>query len=332
MSCSKPGPAGKWSVIETGKPDNTVFEMNFLTPESGWLSTWSGDGPKETEGWEVLSTIDGGKTWNVLADQAKNKIKQVYFINGKSGWALTLTNDILATKDGGTTWELQRKAGKVKVKYNYNNPTAPTETRDPITKLKFYSEKRGWAWGGGRQDDSYEQEGIFLRTEDGGKTWEKADYSFSDELKTVYFLDADLGWVSDRKGGLYRTVDGGKSWQKDPEDIKQSPINAFFFIDLNKGWGVGSNGYVGRTTDGGKTWIKGRAGKSFLNSVFFVDEKVGWVAGENGEIFRTEDGGLKWERQESSLPATLTHLQFFGNRQGWAAGNAGYLLRYEGLR
>src|SRR5882762_4205063 len=79
-SCKPAGPAGNWKPIETGK-DNTFFELNFLTPEVGWLTGWNEKGPEDTGGWEILLTRDGGKTWNVLPKQMEQKIQFVHFAN-----------------------------------------------------------------------------------------------------------------------------------------------------------------------------------------------------------------------------------------------------------
>src|SRR5262245_44645358 len=117
ISCGSKAPVGTWSQMDTGKPDDTFFELNFLNPQLGWLTGWDGKGPKETDGWEILQTQDGGKTWNPWPKQIENKIKLVTFVSDKVGWALNMDQDILNTNDGGETWNVQRKAGKVKVNY-----------------------------------------------------------------------------------------------------------------------------------------------------------------------------------------------------------------------
>src|SRR5207244_956671 len=61
--CGPKTKVGTWSMMDTGKPDDTFFELNFLSPQVGWLTGWDGKGPKETDGWEILQTSDGGKTW-----------------------------------------------------------------------------------------------------------------------------------------------------------------------------------------------------------------------------------------------------------------------------
>jgi photosystem II stability/assembly factor-like uncharacterized protein len=332
VGCQPKAPEGVWTPIPfpDGK-QNTIFELNFLTPEVGWLTGWSDKGPKETDGWEILQTRDGGKSWNVMAKQLEQKIQYVYFINEKTGWALNLTHDILQTTDGGETWTIQRPAGKAKVKYFYENPSAPTEIPEPLNRIYFLNEQSGWAWGGGnKKENEFEQEGIFLRTDDGGKNWQKSEFPFGNELKTVYFLDNKNGWAADTKAGLYNSVNGGRSWEKRPDDMKRPSINGVFFLNKDRGWIVGDR-YVGVTEDGGRNFTRVRVDRSYLYDIWFADENNGWAVGDNNTILRSEDGGRRWQAQTSGFdsPVTITKLKFFNNKTGWAAGHNGALLRYD---
>lgn len=329
VSCKKPQ-AGSWTPVYTEKSD-TFFELNFISPEVGWLTGWFEKGPEETNGWEILQTKDGGKTWTVMAKQAENKIQYVYFVNDKKGWALNLNHDILLTADGGETWTVQRPAGKTAIKYFYKNPGAPTEVPDPLTNIKFLDEKNGWSWGGGGgKKGEFEQEGVFLHTENGGENWQSIRFPFANELKTVYFMDAKYGWASDKKAGIYKTLDGGANWLKQPDDERRPSINSFFFLNKDKGWMVGDR-YIGITEDGGQTWKKIRMDNSYFYDIYFVNDSLGWAVGDNNTIMRSENGGLYWYDENSGLepPVTFTKLKFFNNKVGWAGGLNGALVRYD---
>ncbi|MCS6886088.1 MAG: YCF48-related protein [Acidobacteriota bacterium] len=326
LTACKTQKPGKWVAVDFGRPDSVIFELNFVSDGIGWMTTWNGEA-KGTEGWEVFKTTDGGKSWSLWAKQAELKIKYTYFVTDKLGWALSLKNDILHTTDGGESWFVQRTAGKSKVRYK-DRPSM--EVIEPINQLYFVSPRVGWAWGGGKKEDSFEQEGIFLLTVDGGKTWHRQKYPFDHELQAIFFLDPDIGWASDRKAGLFRTVDGGSSWQKEPDDIRRPPITDIFFTDLMHGWIVGPDGYTAHTTDGGKKWLRVRLQKrSYLRSVAFIDSSNGWVAGEDSTICRTTDGGQTWSMEEVEVKqATITKLRILPSGAVWAAGN-GVLLKLQ---
>ena len=132
---------------------------------------------KANQGFEVLHTTDGGATWKQIPDQFKYKIRQVWFADPQTGWALTIDRDILATTDGGATWTTQRKAGKIKMKITGYQPPE-MEQPEQIENLRFIDKQHGWVWGGGRKDEYAEQPGTFLVTTDGGVHWNEVPFPF----------------------------------------------------------------------------------------------------------------------------------------------------------
>jgi photosystem II stability/assembly factor-like uncharacterized protein len=330
IGCGKAIAPGSWQPVKM-EVANTYYELNFISPQVGWLTGWFEKGPEETEGWEILQTRNGGQTWEKLANQAENRLQYVYFINEQLGWGLTLDKDIVHTTDGGQTWAVQRKAGKVNVKYFYKNPQSPTEIPDPLAIVRFIGPNSGWAWGGGtRREKEYEKAGLFLRTEDGGQTWQSIPYPFENELKTVFFVDPKNGWAADTKAGLYKTVDGGQNWTKQPDDLQRPSINGIFFLNPAAGWVVGDS-YVGITADGGQTWKRIKLKNRYLYDVNFIDANRGWAVGDKNTILSTTDGGVYWQPADSGLDdaATFTRVKFFADQSGWVAGNNGALTHYQ---
>src|SRR5262249_27159235 len=130
----------KWSVPGTWKTLNldsndAFYSVNFVNADIGWLNGQSdrtfvppGEGDEENankplkpkpagkkqedplkanQGFEILTTTDGGATWKQIPDQFKYRIRSVWFVDPKTGWALTIDRDILHTDDGGATWTPQ---------------------------------------------------------------------------------------------------------------------------------------------------------------------------------------------------------------------------------
>jgi photosystem II stability/assembly factor-like uncharacterized protein len=116
LSCSSKPPGGSWVAVDTGT-GNSFFSVNFVNDQIGWLNGQSGRNPDPEEtantnankkapaskntnkneatlqtnqGFEVLKTTDGGETWKAMADQFKNKIRAVWFVDPNEGWALTV--------------------------------------------------------------------------------------------------------------------------------------------------------------------------------------------------------------------------------------------------
>jgi photosystem II stability/assembly factor-like uncharacterized protein len=357
IACSKSSAPGGWTALETDTTD-AFFSVNFVNEEVGWLNGQTDrsyvppeegdnqnankapkpkapakkpDDPlKANQGFEVLQTTDGGATWKPLAGQFKYKIRQVWFTDPQTGWALSIDRDILHTSDGGATWTTQRKAGKIKMKITGYKPPE-MEQPEQVDNLRFIDKQHGWAWGGGRKDEYAEQPGTFLITTDGGQHWNETPFPFEQTVACIFFLNERTAWASSDDGGFYKTTDGGLNWNKATRPLGDLVYRSIFFADENHGWAAGRSGRMVRTQDGGKTWEKLYQVKDEfkMRAVYFVDRKRGWAAGDNGVILYTSDGGGEWSVPSTPLPARLLHIVFPNERTGYAAGLDGVVWKYE---
>jgi photosystem II stability/assembly factor-like uncharacterized protein len=359
-ACSNSKAPGEWVMLDTGTSD-AFASVNFVNETVGWLNGWTDrayappegnenanankntnknakpkapgkkpeDAFKLNQGFEVLQTTDGGKTWRQIPDQFKQKIRSVWFADPQIGWALTIDRDILGTTDGGATWSLQRKAGKVKVKIT---KYPDTEQPEQIDNLRFIDSNHGWAWGGGRKDEFSQQPGVFLVTIDGGKHWNDVAFPFDQTTSTIFFLDPLRGWASSEGGVFYKTTDGGLNWAKiDTKPPGDLVFRSIFFIDENTGWVAGRSGRMVKTKDGGKTWEKlFKVKDEFkIRDMFFLDSSRGWAVGDDGTILYTPDGGEDWVNVGAPAPVKLTDIVFVNNQAGWAVGLGGAMLKYQ---
>jgi len=285
---------------------------------------------KQNQGFEVLHTTDGGKTWGQIQDQFKYKIRSVWFVDPQTGWALTIDRDILHTTDGGASWVTQRNAHTVKYKQPWNRQTPEIDLPEPIDHVKFIDGQHGWAWGGGLKKDYGEQPGVLLTTVNGGQNWNEVPYPFTQDVRSLFFLDARHAWASTVEG-LYSTTDGGLNWTKIQTRLPELAFNAMFFTDDKTGFVVGRSGRMARTTDGGQSWWKMVDIKNefVMRAITFTDKDHGWAVGDNGAILYTADSGSTWMSLESQVPAKLVSITFVKGRTGWASGLNGAVLKYE---
>ena len=154
-----------------------------------------------------------------------------------------------------------------------------------------------------------------------------------DVFRSVYFFDANTGWITGHGGAILKTTDGGSNWDR------QSPIpmnlHSIYFVDADTGWAVGDVGAVLRSIDGGDNWsVKFDVGGSTLFnhhlSVYFTNTKVGWAAGslsEDGKILKTTDGGKTWSSQNINVKNWLNSIYFIDANTGWTVGNAGKIFK-----
>ena len=359
-ACSKTKTPGGWSVIDTGTGD-AFYSVNFVDENTGWLnghtdrsyiptaeelananknpkpqkpnnSNKPADPLKANQGFEVLHTTDGGRTWKQIPDQFKHKIRSVWFVDPQNGWALTIDRDILRSTDGGQSWALQRKAGMTKMKLVSGRGERVIDVPEQIDQIYFVDANRGWAWGGGRKDSYSQQPGALLSTVDGGQNWNELPYPFGQDVSAIFFLNATHAWAS-VKDGFYRTTDGGLNWAKAPTKLPEELFYSIFFLDENHGWVVGRSGRMAKTTDSGQTWTRITRDmirvEFVMRDIYFTDRDHGWAVGEGGEILYTEDGGEKWASLTSPIPAHFTDVFFVNRKAGWAAGLGGAFLRFE---
>ncbi len=172
-----------------------AWDMTFVDESTGYLL---GSRYTDTDPSILYRTTDGAATWFPVQGARTSILRTVltvYFADAVTGWVGG--GVIMKTTDGGETWRTQAAMATVR-------------------KFYFLDSQYGFAAGGR----------TILRTKDGGETWENVtpkDERITD-LRGVYFVDANNGWVvgrgKDERLGekLYKhtivlsTSDGGATW------------------------------------------------------------------------------------------------------------------------
>ncbi len=236
------------------------------------LEYWMG-----TTGGGVWKTIDGGVTWQPMADRyfggtiggigvAESNPDIVYVGGGETDIRGNTSHGdgLWKTTDGGRTWTLMglaetRHIGRVRV-----HPTNP----DIV-----YVAALGHAFG------NNPERGVF-KTTDGGKTWNKV--LFRNDSTGVWDLTFD------------------------PSD--PNTLYATFWHAYRRPWMLNSGGPGGgimKTTDGGATWReltanpglpRGVLGKIGL-AVSPANPRRIWaqIEADSGGTYRSDDGGATWQ-------------------------------------
>ena len=165
--------------------------------------------------------------------------------------------------------------------------------------------------------------GTVYVSENGGKSWVKADTGTNQLLYDVSLAEDGKGWAVGQLGLVLRTEDGGLTWKEQPNPKVEQGVHLFSVqaLDANRAWAVGEWGTRIYTDDGGATWQdhsltidethpqfvwlslpeqdKVRAGEKVfedvgLNDVYCLGEDTSycWMIGEFGYVFFTETGGI----------------------------------------
>lgn len=243
---------------------------------------------------------------------------------------------ILKTTDGGAHWT--------------ESPIGIPKMQIPtLNSIHFVSADVGWAVGA----DSG-QTAVVLKTTDGGATWTPSRINHKQIPTTVFFLDAQTGWLGGATpppgeeegiGGpsaILGTTDGGATWSSQ----YNVPISIYdiFFIDKSFGWASGSRGVIYATTDGGLSWNTQRTeieagdapidpssegAKQFaIRGIQFIDKDHGFAAAtateeEAGRMLATSNGGAAWRRQWMVTGAGVRDIFFASVDEGWAITDQG---------
>jgi len=252
----------------------------------------------------LLSALNSNAQWNWLHPSPQgNDLHATSFPTATIGWAGGAGGAVLKTVDGGDTWA-QQNCGY------FNN----------ISGIYFPTTSIGYL----------AQSNNFLKTISGGTSW-NAIYRYSNlYVETMYFLNADTGWVAGVFNGFYsiqQTLDGGNTWQIQTSSLTKK-INSIQVNPNGFGWAAGESGLYMQTSDYGTNWTPSSPiGSTTINAIHFPTNLDGFMVGDAGAIYITSDGGLTWN--PSINPAggsNLKSVNFSSSTVGIAAGENGTIL------
>jgi photosystem II stability/assembly factor-like uncharacterized protein len=170
------------------------------------------------------------------------------------------------------------------------------------------------------------QNGVILKTEDGGENWQEKYRQSGYHWYKIKFVDSNVGFSLGRdnnyKGKLLKTVDGGETWMD-----MGCPFNAYnylspsscdlFLVDTDTLY-VASDQLM-KSTDGGNSFSQLEI--EWLNSTqdLYIEGNVGYIVwGMAGDfqgthIAKTTDYGSSWEEflsfdsEEEGIEKVLFH-------------------------
>ena len=202
--CGVPETGGGFEITFAPTGPQYLNGLCFVDINTGWVV-----GDKGT----ILSTQDGGKTWQGQASYVEADLEDVLFLDRNIGWVVGSDGTILHTQNRGKTWELQDSG----VLAN-------------LQKVWFVDGSHGWVVG---------KSGTILATQNGGKFWKSQACRLRVDLYGIHFIDANRGWAAGNKNTVFSTTDGGSTWEflvslyKDwqPEYV----LTDLWFVDANVG-------------------------------------------------------------------------------------------------
>ena len=252
-------------------------------------------------------TRTGAPGWLSLFGVAIRPDNSIFVIGSK---ALLLTSS-----DQGKTWQqrtLKEREG-----------SDLFQDRD-LYSIRFSpAGKVGWIVG---------EEGIILKTDDGGDTWNRQAAGTTKNLFNIFAIDEQNAVAVGADGAIVRTTDGGSHWQA-VTSPKMVSLFGVSFVDKNTGWAVGEFSTILGTIDGGQTWTLnygGNTGDFTIGpyfSVVFTDPQHGVATGLAGDLLVTADGGKTWQAQKLPDPVgAYIVAEDPSSKKLWVAGVGGRMF------
>lgn len=180
--------------------------------------------------------------------------------------------------------------------------------------------------------------GLFLKTFNGGTTWFSQNTGFSQSFFDLSFLNSDTGYAVGQQGSIVRTIDGGTNWT-----LLSSGANKDLFSistkNPNKIWVVGDSGVILHSLNYGASWIKNDTlTHKKLNSIGFRNSDTGFIAGNSGTLLETINGGLNWDTIATATTADLFSLSVTDHYAYMLAGSVSdyyysgsWILKTDGI-
>jgi photosystem II stability/assembly factor-like uncharacterized protein len=172
----------------------------------------------------LVKTSNYGLSWDTIYKYSDNLalFVSVFFKDSLNGFIGADNGKILKTTNGGTIWSILPVDLVNKPSFSY---------------IYFPTPDTGFA--------ATDIHGVY-RTIDGGNTWNHLSSSFPPALYSVWFTDANHGFVGGGDGltsmTLYKTNNGGNTWTQSASGVQA--LNAMYFVDSMPGYAVGTNGTI----------------------------------------------------------------------------------------
>ena len=314
-----------------------------------------------------IKSTDGGATWTYLTQDAANKtfdnLYDLYFKDALTGLVAgggTKTGLLLKTTNGGTSWVpmVMPCGSQISRIFGFgDNVIAATAagaffsskdfgaswelvTPIPICPLQsIFAVNNNVIYAGG-------QDGILLKTTDGGKTW-KSSYqrvnNSGDNIQGLYFVNENVGYSANSYRLIAKTTDGGTTWSAVLNDSTDATSTNYgvHFINENTGFVVGKAGnsvdVVYKTTNGGVSWTTTTYIVSAnLRGVAFYDAQNGIAVGEKVKAMFTKNGGATWTASTingvpaGSASATIREVVYVNATTAVAAGDKLFIKTTDG--
>ena len=288
----------EYSFAQTGwgfrnpLPQNTIYKLDFININTGYGVCGAG---------LVISTTNGGNTWDMHRSLTGRNLYALYFFNVSSGYAVGDSGTIIYTSNSGVNW-VTRNPGSA----------------GSLNAITFTDLNTGFIAGAN---------GNVLKTTNGGLNWILQTIS-SNTLNDIQFINLNTGFISGSGGLFAKTTNAGLNWFS--TIIDTSTFRSVWFTSIDTGYAAGSNGLY-KTVNGGLNWVSLNVINSYYNDMYFIrfiNRDTGYCSGKNNPIMRTYNSGANWAMDITGIFGYYTYYDLcFTDSVRYISGTEGYVLK-----
>lgn len=245
-------------VVGTAYADNSRFDnCLFFSADTGFVT--ANVRPR------LFRTVNGGISFDTIDFYRNNydNILGISFLDHTTGYLSARKangyNGILKTIDGGKNWQEVSQA-----------PEGPGT-------IQFVNERTAYGL----------QYRTLLRTTDSAKTWQVVMTDYDASFASLYFINAQKGFVAGGQRYLKMTNDSGRTWTSvRPDDLYDDVLKIRFFNET-VGYATEEGGKIFKTIDGGLTWrVNGEAAFADCRAIAFASDSTVYIGGGFGAILK----------------------------------------------
>jgi photosystem II stability/assembly factor-like uncharacterized protein len=202
----------------------------------------------------------------------------------------------------------------IHIKYSSINPA--------INGINFLNSTIGFAVG---------DNGIILKTTNGGDHWFELQNVTNENLNTVFF-DSQIGFVGGTNGLVMKTTDEGLTWSFINTGITKD-IKSIYIKDNNILWIVGKEGLLMKSENQGLSWLSTPIqNEHHLNTITAIDSYITVIFGENifdqtGVMYQSTNSGKTWNIKQLPQTNGINLAIKSSNDKVWAVGNNGTIIK-----
>ena len=236
----------------------------------------------------LLKTTDAGITWQVINTNTTENLLALSVVDANTLYIGGTNGLIIKTMDGGGS-----------LNYNFVNGI------DKIISIQCIDSNI--VFGLGYVDTSFQNEYYFMKTTDGGNSWNNQNINLYFGNK-ISFVNVNTGFIISSE--LKITNNGGDSFNFFPTPEPICSNDSYMFTETDF-WLTGWDCRVSNSTSGGFIAKYNHNpntnnydifyGPNFYNAIHFANHTTGYVVGENGTILKNPTGSMGINNFEKEL-------------------------------